>query len=263
MSNMSILVANRTREARYALSSLTTHGDEVVRGLLAQNQDLPPERRLDENEIRRLLDWLGAIIEHKTEALYEAELTYVGRQASSPALRAQRDVALPVVSAMLLQVRDRIKAVLGTVGLTMYGLRGRMPRRANAVATHAALVIELLRKQPRVVDDGLDGVLDTPVLAGALEKAWTPLRQALDALQKARHARAGAMIQRDERVDAWHEAYQGGATAVVGLYRVAGQLELAQRVRPTHRRRTGQEPPAAEVERDAPADDGTARPTER
>jgi hypothetical protein len=260
MANSSILVQNRTFQARYALSSLTTHGDEVVQGLLAQNRDLPPERRLDENEIRRLLDWLGAIIEHKTEALREAETRYVYRQAHAPGLRAQRDAALPILAAMLLQVRDRIKAVLGTTGLTMYGLRGRMPRRAAAVAAHAAVVIHLLREQPRVVSDGLGGVLDTSVLAGALEKAWSPLQQALKELQQAHHARTSAMIQRDEQVNEWHEAYQGGATAVVGLYRVAGQLELAQRVRPTHRRRTGQEPPpeAAEAAQGTPAPRGTA-----
>ena len=243
MANSSILVTNRTFQARYALSSLTTHGDEVVQGLLAQNRDLPPERRLDENEIRRFLDWLGAVIEHKTEALHEAETRYVSRQAHAPGLRARRDAALPVLAAMLLQVRDRIKAVLGKAGLTTYGLRGRMPRRAAAVAVRAVVVIELLRKQPRVLSDGLGGVLDTLVLAGALENARLPLQQALDELQQAQHARAGAMIQRDAQVDEWHEVYQGGATAVVGLYRVAGQLELAQRVRPTHRRRTGQEPP--------------------
>lgn len=258
MANMSILVANRTFQARYALSSLTTHGDEVVQGLLAQNRDLPPERRLDENELRRLLDWLGAIIEHKTGALDAAEIKYMSRQADAPGLRTRRDAAVPVLIAGLLQVRARIKDVLGMTGVTMYALRGRVPRRAVAVAAYAAVVIELLRKQPRVVSDRLDGVLDTTVVAGALEKAWTPLRQVLDELQRAKHARAGAMVQRDAQVSEWHEVYQGGATAVVGLYRVAGQLELAQRVRPTHRRRTGQEP--APVDDASTADQSTAPP---
>jgi hypothetical protein len=260
MAKPSILVRNRTLQARYALSSLTTNRDEVVQGLAEQNQDLPPERRLDEDEIRRFLVWLGAIIEHKTEVLDAAETTYVFRQADAPGLRARRDAALPVLAAALQQVRDRIKAVLGTTGLTTYALRGRMPRRASTVASYAAMAIALLRSQPRAVSDGLGGVLDTTVLAGALEQAWTPLQQALIDLQQAQHARAGAMIQRDAQVGAWHEVYQGGATAVVGLYRVAGQLELAQRVRPTHRRRTGQEPPPALEE--AAAGQGVTAPLE-
>jgi hypothetical protein len=251
MSNMSRLVRNRTFQARFALSSLTTHGDEVVQGLMAQNSDLPPERRLDENEIRRFLGWLGAIIEHKTEVLSEAEVKYVGKQANGAQLRARRDQAKQILMAGLLQARARIKAVLGPTGLTIYGLRERVPRRAATMSSYASVVIELLRTQARVVGDGLDGVLDTTVLASGLEKTWIPLREALAELQRDRHARTGAMIQRDAQVDEWHEAYQGGATAVVGLYRVAGQLELAQRVRPTHRRRTGQEPAPPEARPDA------------
>jgi hypothetical protein len=61
------------------------------------------------------------------------------------------------------------------------------------------------------------------------------------------HARAGAMLQRDTRVNDWHEIYQGGVTAMMGIYRIAGQHELARRIRQKHRRRSTQEPAAIEA----------------
>lgn len=246
MANMSIQVQNRSANARFTVRSLTTHREEVIRGLLAHNAYLPIGVRIDEGTLRAFLDWLSATMSYKTEAMVAAEMNYVNEQADDPAVRARRDKAMEPVLTALSRLRVRVGSVLGDEGLNTYGLRKQVPRLPNELADYATVVVTLLRGRSRTVSDGLGGVLDTLILAAALEDALAPLRQALDDLATEQRELEGAMIRRDGLVGEWHEVYQGGATAVTGIYRMAGQLALSQRVKPTTRRGAGEEPPPAD-----------------
>jgi hypothetical protein len=246
MANMSIQVQNRNANARFTVRSLTTHREEVIRGLLAHNAYLPVGFRIDEATLRAFLDWLGATMTHKTEAMVAAEMNYVNEQADDPAVRTRRDKAMEPVLTALSRLRVRVGSVLGDEGMNTYGLRKQVPRLAGDLADYATVVVTLLRGRSRTVDDGLGGVLDTLILANALEEALKPLREALDDIETEQRELEGAMFRRDELVGEWHEVYQGGATTVTGLYRMAGQLALSQRVKPTSRRSAGEEPPPAD-----------------
>jgi hypothetical protein len=256
MANMSILVRNRKSNARFAASSLKTHREELVRGLMARNAELPVTQQIDESIIRLFVDWLGANIDHKTEAMVEAELAYVTEQADDPETRARRDAAVGPVLTGVSRARVRIESVLGDEGLALYGLNKPVPRLAQEVADYVSVAIKLMREKPRTVNDGVGGVVDTSVLANALDEVLAPLSQALIDVQTEQRELEGALIRRDDQVSDWHEVYQGGATALTGLYRMAGQLALSQRVRPTIRRGSGIEPAPVEGEPvDLPAPD--------
>lgn len=246
MANMSIQVQNRSANARFTVRSLTTHREEVIRGLLAHNAYLPIGMRIDEATLRAFLDWVSATMTHKTEIMVAAEMNYVHEQADDPAVRARRDQAVEPVLKALSRLRVRVGSVLGDEGLNTYGLRKQIPRLPGDLADYATVVVTLLRGRSRTVSDGLGGVLDTLILAAALEAELAPLRQALDDLEIEQRELEGTMIRRDDVVGEWHEVYQGGATTVTGLYRMAGQLALSQRVKPTTRRSAGEEPPPVE-----------------
>ena len=265
MANMSILVQNRKSNARFAASSVKTHREELVRGLMERNAELPVTQQIDEGTIRLFVDWLGANIDHKTETMMASELAYVTEQADDPETRARRDAAVEPVATSVSRARVRIESVLGDDGLASYGLKKPLPRQPQEVADYVRVVIKLMRDKPRIVDDKVGGVLDTTVLADALEAVLAPLEQALIDVQTEQRELEGAMIRRDDQVSDWHEVYQGGATALTGLYRLAGQLALSQRVRPTVRRASGIEPAPVEgepVELPAPDAPGDAEPTE-
>jgi hypothetical protein len=265
MANMSILVQNRKSNARFAASSVKTHREELVQGLMKRNAELPVTQQIDEETIRLFVDWLGANIDHKTEAMVAAELAYVTEQADDPETRTRRDAAVGPVVTGVSRARVRIESVLGDDGLASYGLKKPVPRLPQEVADYAGVAIKLMRDKPRLVDDGVGGVVDTTVLADALGEVLAPLNQALIDVQTEQRELEGAMIRRDGQVSDWHEVYQGGATALTGLYRMAGQLALSQRVRPTVRRASGIEPAPVEGEPvelpgpEAPAED---EPTE-
>jgi hypothetical protein len=261
MANMSVLVRNRKSNARFAASSVKTHREELVQGLMKRNGALPVTQQIEESTIRLFVDWLGATIDHKTEDMVGAELAYVTEQADDPETRARRDAAVGPVSTGVSRARVRIESVLGDDGLASYGMKKPVPRLPQEVADYAGVAVKLMRDKPRAVSDGVGGVVDTIVLADALDEVLAPLNQALSDVQTEQRELEGAMIRRDDQVSDWHEVYQGGATALTGLYRLAGQLALSQRVRPTVRRGAGIEPAPVEGEPvelpapDAPADD--------
>ena len=108
MANMSIQVQNRSANARFAVRSLTTHREEVIRGLLAHNAYLPVGLRIEEATVRMFLDWLSSTMSHKTEAMVAAEMNYVNEQADDPAVRARRDQAMGPVLTAISRVRVRV-----------------------------------------------------------------------------------------------------------------------------------------------------------
>jgi hypothetical protein len=175
MSNMSIQVQNRKNTARFAVSSVKTHREEVVQGLLARNAELPVTQQIDEGTIRLVLDWLAAAIGH--EAMVAAEMAYAAEQLEDPMVRARRDEVVSPVLAGLTRVRMRISLVWGDDGLTLYGLNKPVPRLPQEVADYAGMVVDLLRKTPSSVSDGVRGVVDTAILADALEGVLRPLAQ--------------------------------------------------------------------------------------
>ena len=261
MSNMSIQVQNRSNNARFTVSSERTHREEVLQGLLARNAALPIGQRIDEDTIRMFLDWLASNIEHKTEAMVAAELAYVTEQLDDPIVRARRDEAAASALGGITRTRMRIGSVWGEEGLALYGLNKPLPRLPHEVAAYARVVVDRLRKTPKTEPDDIGGVIDTGILADALEGKLTPLRQALDDVNTEQRELHGTLLKRDAEVADWYEVYHGGATAMMGLYRMAGKREMAQRVRPTKRRAAGLEPAPVEGEPvvlpppDAPDDD--------
>ena len=73
---------------------------------------------------------------------------------------------------------------------------------------------------------------DLKVRIDSLRAALGDVRREEREAQLTREARNAALV-------AWNGSYQGVATVVTGLFELAGKPALAERVRPTTRRRAG------------------------
>jgi hypothetical protein len=259
MAKMSKQARNREASAAYVVSSMTENRDVVVHGLLDHNKWLPQELHIDEATLRRLIEWLANTVHYKTGSMLAAEIAYVDEQADDPLVRESRDVAMGPLGTCMIQTRSKVDAVFGSVALATYGMREPAPRQAGELAAYAGTAARLLRQQPRTAPDGTGSVLDTTVLAKGIDEALAPLAQALSELVTEQRQLQGAMVRRDTEVDEWREVYVNGAAAFASLARMARQPELAQRVRPTYRRRSGREgAPDDGVSPDLPGDDDGA-----
>src|SRR4051794_19389800 len=86
------------------------------------------------------------------------------------------------------------------------------------------------------------GRMPTPGPCSAINRRAWPADEGSEARELEK-----ALGARDQAVELWTEVYQGVATALSGLYRLAGRKDLADRVRPTSRTLSGE---------DAASDDG-------
>ncbi len=250
MASKSKQVRNQNANGAFVVSSVDTHGDDIARQLATMNHGLAEDEQLSDTALRRYLSWFAAVLRAQNQSLAVAEETYVSEQADDPAVRARRDVTAAEVTAVVVRLRGRIESLFGTRGLAAYGLEQVTPRQPQALADHTGMAIKLLREQPVQLEDPVLGRFDSAEVANGLEAALAPLVEALHDTQREKRELESALIDRNRALADWSLRYRGVAGALTGMYLLAGAEELAQRIRPTVRRLTGQEPPPVDGDGD-------------
>jgi hypothetical protein len=235
MARTSVTVSDQKSSAAFVASATTTYQDMVVAGLLAHNDVLQPEDRIDAAVLQQFLVWLGKLLQQKGNALTAAEAAYVSEQADDVPVRTERDAQHEALGGQVVLVRDRVGAHIGGDALAAYGLSKPKPRTVQDLLPYARTAITLLREQPRSVPDGMGGVIDTVAMAGSLEGLCNDLdatvqklvieQRELDAARSARNAAQNELIA----------MYQMVAGLLAYVFRLAGHPDLAERVRPVVR----------------------------
>ncbi len=242
MSKMSIEVANRTKTADFMISSVEVHQDDVVAGLVDTFEGL------DAETILKLLLAIVALFRKVTDVMGDAELEYVAEQADDPPVRKERDRRFAELIVALRQLRDLVNSILGEAGVKLYGLGGELPRTPKGLSDRGKHVIKQLHQHPTTVTGLFDATFDSAKAAATLEPMQTGLAAAFKAVGREVREGHAALTTRDRAVAEWVGAYPAVGAVLTGLYRLAGQPELADRIRPTVRRTTGLDPePEAEA----------------
>lgn len=255
MAKMSSQARNRRANAQYVVVSMRENQDPVVQGLMTHNAWLPVELHIREDTLREVLTWLANAVQYKTSSMLAAETAYVNEQSDDPPVRARRDDAVEPVYVCMTQSRSKTSKFLGDTGLATYGMREPVPRQPAELAMYAETVLGLVRQHPFAVSDGTGGIFDASTLSAGIEAPLTPLTQALADVVVEQRQLQSAMIRRDTEVEEWREVYLKGSAMFASIARMAGQDELAQRVRPTVRRARGHEAgPGDDTSSDIPAD---------
>jgi hypothetical protein len=77
------------------------------------------------------------------------------------------------------------------------------------------------------------------LLADDLAAGAAALQTALDATKREEREAQLTLEAKNRAAEAWQQTYQGVGSALYGLYLLAGRKDLAERVMPTARRRSG------------------------
>jgi hypothetical protein len=254
---MSVQVRNRNNNATYVASSVDAHGQEVANRLGVMDAALPLAERLGAADIKRFLAWCGSVLTVTNTRLAEAEQQYVTEQADDPAVRQERDDSFCALLSSTIQVRDRVDSVFGSSALATYGLQEPAPRSQEPLQAYAKTMVMLLRQHPRMAVDDVGSEFDTVRAAGAVELKLNALDRSLGRMLVEKRELDAAMITRNAKMAEWERVYRGVSNALAGLYHLAGETELASRIRPTQRRMSGVESVTDEPvgDADAPAGD--------
>lgn len=166
--------------------------------------------------------------------------------------RASRDLAAGKVRGGLFAIRDAATSAFGPEVLTTIGLSGRIPEQAEALLAFARNVATKLPALAALPRKNAFAQLDIDVAAAELTLLADALADALTGVARDLRETQMAQSQRNESVDRWRQNYSMVANLIEGLLRAAGFHHVADRVRPTRRRRAGEAEPEDGLE--TPAD---------
>lgn len=150
--------------------------------------------------------------------------------------REARDDTAADLWAMLSETRELLKGVFGASALPSLGFKGGIPEEPEDLAIFSRRVVAALRAgtlpPPRAAAVAVDPVALVAPLADDLER----LDHALDDVD--REAREAEATLRDKQaaLDRYDAGFAQCAAFLVGLFSLAGDDELAQRLRPSARR---------------------------
>jgi len=228
---------------KYVQNRLSVGGKVIASG--KANADKVAEAVAELGEItveqaKFYIAWLAAQLLAANTRLEAAELALSAEKSDDHPVRKQYEQATQDAVKYATRMRAALAGALGDEALPTYGMAGDTPRTGMALRTHLANVINLLGKHPAVVEDELSK-LDTAVVQGAVQAKHDALDAAIKQIDKEERELQTALVDREEALEHWGNIYQGVANMLEGLYRMVGLKELADRVRPTVRRLTGED----------------------
>lgn len=182
---------------------------------------------------------LLVLLQFASRALRAADIKYSDELADDDPVRAERNVALQALRVLFLQVQGSVVSTYGDAYARKVGLLGRLQDRPDIFARRAQKVVRLMRSTP-VPAPLLEGVTaDIPLLATKLESAAVRLEDAVTAVGVEKVEADAAFAAREDAALYWQRVVRLVANFMVGLAEIAGEYNIASRIRPTDRRLRG------------------------
>lgn len=159
--------------------------------------------------------------------------------ADDDPLREERDEAAIDLGAGFLSARSIITGVFGVTFAKRVGLDVRVEERPDLMKKIGASVIRLLRKTKKPAASFAGSKVDLGSVADELDVKVVRLAGLLSSLKREEREAQQTMIARDQAAAHWNLVVTLAGNWLEGLARIAGEHEIADRVRPTERRRIG------------------------
>jgi hypothetical protein len=237
MAEVSKVVSDRIAITRTLTWAIQVHGAEVADALEAT---LFPNGAPADCNVRTFLAALQTHAQRSADDVSGKDQAHAMELADDAEPRHNREVTRGALREGLIGTRSTLEGVYGSLILTAYGLAGETPTENDELLQAASTTEGLLRNRPLTEKPLRIGIaVDVKAIADDLHGRIEDLRTALGDVRREERE---AQVTRDERNTSlirWNTSYQGTATVVTGLFELAGKSALADRVRPTARRRAG------------------------
>lgn len=230
-------VTDRSKSALAVATAGRTHAANVTTALhalfaprLAPGESMP--------DVPLLLELAARTLDDANKEMVAADEAHLRELADDAPSRDARDEASDRISSELVGLREWIVGLYGQKALERFGFSGPTPSDPVASSRYASIVVKALQDQsspwpkPRQLGLNWDPTENIARLVS--------LRTELDGhLQDvAREVREGQATQqaKNEAIASYDERFGRVAAFLVGIFRLAGESALAERVRPSTRR---------------------------
>lgn len=234
---VSKVIADRRKIVNTLISALDVHGGEVLPDL---------EKRLFPNGVPQNLtiaSVVGAIVSLANDAvkqMEQADLDHAVELSDDDAFRLARQAKVAKLRIQLSAVRSGFLHGYGTDVATAYNLNASIPDDVPTLFSRTASVIVLLSTRPLTETPELASMaLNPTLLAGELQTALNAAQAADKEVERERKEAELTLSAKHKAMEQWPNPYSPAADALACLFVLAGHPTLADRVRPTAKRRSG------------------------
>lgn len=246
---ISKVVSGQLKVSRTVEQAIEVRGDEVAERI---TDLLFPDGAPEQLDAQGFVHALRLALQRAGSQLEAAELAHATELADDVEIREARDDARAGLLELLGRARAVLLAAYGSEAVERAGLRVLSERRNHQqLVGHARYVIEQL--QPEILGAPTDELLpvDLKALGLRLAAAAEQLEGTLSDLERERREAQVTLELREAASAQWRRHYNGAANAFVALATLAGLDAIAQRVKPTARRRAGRPEAIDELEGEA------------
>lgn len=245
------MVTDRMQSCEAVLWALETHGARLVEILgeqfapfLGEGLAMPFETQLELFKNR---------LTHDRDELVEASRELRIESARETNIRSARDAEMKVVFNRVVRLRRLIQGAYDDEQLNDLGFTRQTSQLPAELLEQAVHLSRLLRAPDLELPSSAFGTfeLDVPALTQEFEPAVGRLRQSMSDLARQVRLTEVAQLAKNGALEKYNSTFLWIARTVESLLRLAGLDEVAERVRPSSRRRG-----VTEVKFEKPEEDG-------
>ena len=238
--------------------ALDTDGDRVG-GLLNENDPLPVGEGEPAFDYRQHMRQLIAQLDRAEKAAVASEDDHAGQLIRVSRTQSERNEIVRTHVDKLVATRQGLEGLYRRGGFELASLAGDTPRAPAELLEQLEQTVKLLRQPAVELRElrmrGFDVDLET--VASELEAGMPDLRSIVDRLAKRRKQAEGLFLAKREARKVFRRTILWVGRATEGLFHLAGESELADRIRKSTRRplRPSEEEPVSE---DEPAEESAS-----
>ncbi len=213
-----VVAAGRTHKTMIAREMAKTYGEEVIPG------------------VELLLDKVVKDLDLKAKEMIQRDDAHEAELRDDSGIREARDVTSEALHTQLVTTREQLNTICGEDYVARIGYKGMTPDDPVEVARLGKVVVSNLGeiKAPPPLIPGYEfnsGIWQEPIV-GLLNQLETSVTEVA---KEEREAEATLTTKRSA-IDAYDSAFSSTANLLSALLRIAGEKDLAKRVRPSTRR---------------------------
>ncbi|MDI1477113.1 hypothetical protein [Polyangium sp. y55x31] len=231
------MVSDRVAITNTVVAAIDIHGPEIAPTL---EKILFPGGVPGDLTLATLLAAFGNHLRARANQLVTADRTHMVELSDDDGYRAKRDECTAETRDFLGTLRTGLARNYGQVVAGAYGLGAHIPEDPHTVLVLADNVENLLRNRPLTEPPKNKSLKIDPIAAADdLNASASALKTALGDVDREKREAQLTQTAKNEAMAAWGTSYSGVADAAASFFLLAGRPALAERVRPTARRRAG------------------------
>lgn len=236
MSEPRKMTTDRHKSSLVVEKSVSTHGEQVAAKLAERAQGLPGD--FTALDFLAVLLFLQALQANARQKLIAADEAHRDEIADDEGFRKERDAAAADLAELIRTFRDAFRSAYGPTKSKDLGFDPRMGRTPVAVlAQGKRLNARLDDPEKPLPASNTPGVSLVPEsLVPPLAAAVTRLETALENVTLEKTEADATLVAKNEALAEFDATYLHVARTLEAIYTLAGEVDLAARVRPTRPR---------------------------